>query len=393
MRNMGNQTTNVTIELDDHAAVQDMFLVINRWRSQIRERGRSGEGMRQEAQKALEIIRDTIGIIAPCEPESFIRTQKSKYELRSKCNELNKQDFNAKWGPSNYEDYRSCGPGKVWEKTSGFMKIFKGNELLGKEDEINFVFKTSFKDTTAYEYQYNVHMAHMVNQWREKTASIAKDRQKLKDSTIEEQEPGQSGANDSSISKQKMREYLEREEHIWRGTPGPNKLDLNTGRPFVQDRTPVLKGGTSNTMKTGGDPEKVPTEMKVDKNIAETNGTIAENFGHQMDTRQVFTNTQQSRGRWEQTRYRQPKHYTQSYNYPSQGYNHQGGYRGDVEDTRPSMQKFGPQRSTGGQPYNKSYPQNWNPKGGFHKGGGGKLDHYPMTMQDSYGRDPFEEDY
>ena len=63
MRNMGNQTTNVTIELDDHVAVQDMFLAINRWRSQIRERGRSGESMRQEAQRALEIIRDTIGIL------------------------------------------------------------------------------------------------------------------------------------------------------------------------------------------------------------------------------------------------------------------------------------------------------------------------------------------
>ena len=60
---------------------------------------------------------------------------------------------------------------------------------------------------------------------------------------------------------------------------------------------------------------------------------------------------------------------------------------------RPNMQKLGPQRSTGGQFYNKSYPQNWNPKGGFHKGGGGKLDHYPMTMQDSYGRDPFDDNY
>ena len=53
MRNMGNRTTNVTIELDDHMAVHDMFLAINRWRSAIRERGRPGEGMRHEAYSTL----------------------------------------------------------------------------------------------------------------------------------------------------------------------------------------------------------------------------------------------------------------------------------------------------------------------------------------------------
>ena len=244
-----------------------------------------------------------------------------------------------------------------------------------------------------YEYQYNVHMAHMVNQWREKTASIAKDRQKLKDATTEEQEQGQSGAKDSGVSKQKLREYLEREEHIWRGTPGPNKLDMTTGRPFVQDRTPSLKGGTDSVTKLGGDPGKVVTEMKVDQNVAEANGTVTESFGNPKDMRQSFTSTQQGRGRWEQARPRYPRHRPQGYNYPSQGYNHHGGYRGDGEDMRPNMQKLGPQRSTGGQFYNKSYPQNWNPKGGFHKGGGGKPDQYLMTMQDSYGGDPFDEDY
>ena len=380
MRNMGNQATNVTIELDDHVAVHDMFLAINRWRSQIRERGRPGEDMRHEAQKALDIIKDTIGTLVPCEPESFTKTQKSKYELRSKCNELNKQDFNAKWGPNNYEGFRSCEPGKIWEKTSGFMKIFKGNELLGKDDEINFVFKTSFKDMATYEYQYNVHMAHMTNQWREKVASIAKDRQNLEKLTTEAQEQGQNGAKDPSVSKQKMREYLEREEHIWRGTPGPNKLDSN-GRPFVQSRTTNLSGGVEKTSRTGGG------------NLAGASSTITENHGLPNDSKQAFINSQQNRGKWEPTRHRQPKYHTQGYNHMSPGQNHQGGFRGDGEDVRHSMQKFGPQRSTNGQYYHKDYPQNWNSRGGYHKGSGGRPDHYPMTMQDSYGRDPFEEDF
>ena len=47
------------------------------------------------------------------------------------------------------------------------MKIFRGNDLLGKDDEISFVFKTSFKDKDGrlnkdlYEQQYNMHMAHI----------------------------------------------------------------------------------------------------------------------------------------------------------------------------------------------------------------------------------------
>ena len=272
------------------------------------------------------------------------------------------------------------------------MKIFKGNELLGKDDEINFVFKTSFKDMATYEYQYNVHMAHMTNQWREKVASIAKDRQNLEKLTTEAQEQGQNGAKDPSVSKQKMREYLEREEHIWRGTPGPNKLDSN-GKPFVQGQTTIPSGGVERTLRTGGDAERIAAGMKADHSAAGASGTVTENYGPPNDSKQVFMNTQQSRGKWEQTRHRQPRHHTQSYNHMSQGHNHQGGFRGDGEDVRHSMQKFGPQRSTNGQYYHKDYPQNWNSRGGYHKGSGGRPDHYPMTMQDSYGRDPFEEDF
>ena len=52
--------------------------------------------------RVLDIIKNTIGILAPCEPESYTRVQKSKYELMDRCNALNKQDFNAVWGCNNY---------------------------------------------------------------------------------------------------------------------------------------------------------------------------------------------------------------------------------------------------------------------------------------------------
>ena len=160
---MGNRTTNITIELDDHLSVHDMFLTINRWRSTIRERSRPGDGMRYDVMKALEIIKNTIGILVPCKPESSNKVQKSKYELRDKCNELNKQDFNAIWGPYNYEDYRTSKPGVVWEKTTGFMKIFKGNDLLGRDDEISFVFKTSFRDKEGVYIRTNINTTRI---WR-----------------------------------------------------------------------------------------------------------------------------------------------------------------------------------------------------------------------------------
>jgi hypothetical protein len=146
MRNIGNKVTNITVGLDDPLLVQDMFLSINRWKSALKERGRPGDKQRYDIKRALDIIKNTIGLLAPCEPESYTRVQKSKYEMMDRCDALNKQDFNAVWGCNNYKEYRSSKPGAIWDKTTGFMKLFRGNDILGRDDEVSFVFKTSFKD-------------------------------------------------------------------------------------------------------------------------------------------------------------------------------------------------------------------------------------------------------
>ena len=155
-------------------------------------------------------------------------------------------------------------------------------------------------------------------------------------------------------------------------TPGPKKLDSN-GKPFVQSRIPIKSMGADQSEKVGGEAENMVTEMKVDQNTANANGTNVENHGAPQETRQEFTSTQHGRGKWEYaTRQKQPRYQTQNYNSTSQGFNHQGGFGGEGEDMRPGMQKFSTQRSGNGQYYNRNYPQGWNPRGSFHKGGGGK---------------------
>ena len=85
-----------------------------------------------DIKRGVDIIKNTIGKISSCEPESNIKTQRSKFDMMDKCNAFNKQDFNAVWGSDNYEEYRSCKPGDIWNPTTGFMKLVRGNDLMGK---------------------------------------------------------------------------------------------------------------------------------------------------------------------------------------------------------------------------------------------------------------------
>ena len=125
MKNIGNRANNIIVELDDLGLVHDMFLSINRWKNTLKDRGRFGDNKR-DIKKALDIIKFTIGDFTPGEPESYAKVQKSKYEMMDRCNALNKQDFNAVWGCNNYEEYRNSKPGTIWDRTSGFMKLFGG---------------------------------------------------------------------------------------------------------------------------------------------------------------------------------------------------------------------------------------------------------------------------
>ena len=194
-------------------------------------------------------------------------------------------------------------------------------------------------------------------------------------------------AKNLSLSKQRMREHLEREEHIWRGVPGPNKLD-SYGKPFIQSKNLIQNSYTDQSMKAGGDTENEATEMKGSQITANGNGTSAENNGTSQEMRQDFTSTQHGRGSWDygMTRQRQPRYQTQSYSQMSHGFNHQDNFGGEGEDMRPGMQKFSTQRPGNGHYFNRNHAQRGNSRGNFHRGGGGKTNLNPMTMHDPFGK-------